>query len=194
MIILIIGGSKSGKSHLAQRVVKALAGDGSPGCGPMIYWATMEPTDGEDRARIEKHIADRAGWGFETVERGRDIARLPIPCSREASVLFDSVTALVTNELFGGIGAGTEPDAEDAKRRSLEGLIRLSESVRHFVCVADDVFRDGFSFDGMTETWRRALAEVVRGFAEHADTVLEVSCGLAKIRKGVMTPLYEEEK
>ena len=55
MKILIIGGSKSGKSRLAQRVVKTLAQG-----GPMVYWATMEPVDGEDRLRIEKHIRNDA--------------------------------------------------------------------------------------------------------------------------------------
>lgn len=191
MIILIIGGSKSGKSHLAQRVVKALAGDGSPGCGPMIYWATMEPTDGEDRMRIEKHLADRAGWGFETVERGRDVAAAPLPCPSGSSVLFDSVTALVTNELFGGKGGSSVFDPEGAKRRSLGGLLRLSESVKDLVCVADDVFRDGYDFDETTETWRRVLAEVLRGIAARADTVLEVSGGLIKVQKGAAPPLYE---
>ncbi len=114
MRILIIGGSKSGKSRLAQRVVKTLAQG-----GPMVYWATMEPVDGEDRLRIEKHIRDREGWGFETVERGCDIAAEPLPCPANASVLFDSVTALVTNERFGGLsGNPAELDAEGAEKRS----------------------------------------------------------------------------
>ena len=47
MNILLIGGSKSGKSHLAQELCRALG-------GPMIYWATMEPTDEEDRERIRR--------------------------------------------------------------------------------------------------------------------------------------------
>ena len=41
----------------------------------MIYWATMEPVDGEDRARIARHLDERAGWGFSTVECGRALAR-----------------------------------------------------------------------------------------------------------------------
>ena len=45
MNILLIGGSKSGKSLLAQEVTHRLAAG-----GPLYYWATMEPADGEDRA------------------------------------------------------------------------------------------------------------------------------------------------
>ena len=41
MKILLVGGSKSGKSGLAQRLCVRLAAG-----APMIYWATMEPVDG----------------------------------------------------------------------------------------------------------------------------------------------------
>ena len=60
MTYLLIGGSKSGKSHLAQQLCRSLG-------GPLVYWATMEPVDGEDRARIARHLDERAGWGFSTV-------------------------------------------------------------------------------------------------------------------------------
>ena len=65
MRILLLGGSKSGKSMLGQRLTRQLA-DG----GPMIYWATLEPRDTEDRAIVRRHLAERDGWGFETLERG----------------------------------------------------------------------------------------------------------------------------
>ena len=84
MRILLLGGSKSGKSMLGQRLTRQLA-DG----GPMIYWATLEPRDTEDRAIVRRHLAERDGWGFGTLERGRalpeadvvtyDIADLTIP-------------------------------------------------------------------------------------------------------------------
>ena len=85
MKILLVGGSKSGKSGLAQRLCVRLAAG-----APMIYWATMEPVDGEDRARIARHLDERAGWGFSTVECGRALERAALP--ERACVLFDSVT------------------------------------------------------------------------------------------------------
>ena len=64
MRLLFIGGCKSGKSSTAQRMARALA------CGkPMYYWATLEPRDGEDRAIVRRHLAERDGWGFETIEQ-----------------------------------------------------------------------------------------------------------------------------
>ena len=49
MRILLIGGSKSGKSTMGQRLTRAFAAG-----APMYYWATMEPTDDEDLARIAR--------------------------------------------------------------------------------------------------------------------------------------------
>ena len=40
---------------------------------PLYYLATMIPVDDEDRARIARHLSEREGWGFETIEQGRNI-------------------------------------------------------------------------------------------------------------------------
>ena len=95
MKILIVGGSKSGKSMAAQRIARMLAARGS--C-PAYYWATMEPSDSEDEKRIARHLEARAGWGFETIECGRNTSAFSASV-RGGCVLFDSVTALLANEL-----------------------------------------------------------------------------------------------
>ena len=192
MKILLVGGSKSGKSRLAQRLAKVLSAG-----GPMYYWATMEPVDNEDRERIEKHLVDRAGWGFETVECGRwlEAAPLPADCGR-AAVLFDSVTALVTNEMFGSsAGAFDEKNAAvlaaEARERSVRGLMRLADSFENTILVADDVFRDGREFDETTELWRKALAGALRRIAAEFDTVCEVTAGIPKPVKGSLPDGFE---
>ena len=63
MKIWITGGAGSGKSSLAQELAAVLAGD-----GPLYYVATMVPRDDEDRRRISRHIQDRSGMGFRTME------------------------------------------------------------------------------------------------------------------------------
>lgn len=138
MKILLVGGSKSGKSGLAQRLCVRLAAG-----APMIYWATMEPVDGEDRARIARHLDERAGWGFSTVECGRALERAALP--ERACVLFDSVTALLANEMF----SGAQPDAA-APERAAQELLALSCRAAHLVCVCDDIFRDGAAYDEWT--------------------------------------------
>ena len=66
MNYFLSGGAKNGKSSLAQRIVCAQP-------GPHYYLATMIPHDDEDLLRIRRHIDDRAGLGFATVECGTDI-------------------------------------------------------------------------------------------------------------------------
>ena len=68
MTIFLSGGAKNGKSTWAQRFAKQLQGE-----GPLYYLATMIPHDEEDEQRIRRHLQERDGWGFTTVECGRNI-------------------------------------------------------------------------------------------------------------------------
>ena len=111
MRILLIGGGKSGKSTMAQRLAAALSGD-----APRYYWATMTP-----HARIHRHVADRAGMDFITVERSFDLPAALPALDRHGTVLFDSVTACLSEQMF----PGPAPDA-DAANRVLRELLDIS--------------------------------------------------------------------
>ena len=175
MKILLVGGSKSGKSITAQRLARALSGG-----APMYYWATMEPADGEDLARIERHRQERAGWGFATVERARALPAALPELDVRGTVLFDSVTACLAAEMFPPEGA---PDADAAERVSAE-ILTVSAHFSSFVCVCDAVWSDGTVYDEWTERYRRGLAFVDRCLAQLCDNVLEVSAGCVICHKG----------
>ena len=70
MNIFISGGCKNGKSYHAQELARNMSREKSL---PLYYLATMIPTDDEDRARIRRHLSEREGWGFDTIEQGRNI-------------------------------------------------------------------------------------------------------------------------
>ena len=111
MTILISGGCKNGKSSLAQD----LACDGAKIAGSTpVYFATMIPHDGEDFARIEKHRTDRKNLGFETIECGKNIAQRAGECKNRV-VLFDSLTALVANELFDSDSSDSESSESESE-------------------------------------------------------------------------------
>ncbi len=173
MRILLLGGSKSGKSGLAQCLARDLAGGNS-----LYYWATMEPTDEEDQTRIRRHLADRAGWGFQTVERGRDLPGALHRLDPKGSVLLDSVTALLANEMFGSEIYDTAPE------RVTGDLLQLSRSVANLVCVCDDIFRDAGRYDPVTEQYRRGLARICRALAAEFEVTCEVVLGIPKIYRG----------
>ena len=163
---LVLGGSSSGKSMYAQRLARDLERDRRH-----YYLATMEPCDGEDRARIARHRRDRAGWGFETLEIPLDVGGAP---AEGGVVLLDSVTALVTNALFSPHGPG-QAEAEAFLIRGLERLIDRAEWV---VAVSDHVFSDGISYDLYTENYRRLLGHLHQWLAERAVQVTRLEAGI----------------
>lgn len=179
MTALIVGGSKSGKSSLAQELALSLAGT-----GPLYYLATMVPRDGEDRARIARHLEDRVGLGFVTVEQGKNLPGCLARANREGTFLLDSVTALLTNEFFPP-EKNYAPDYT-AGQRVGDDILSLARQVRHLVVVADDLFRDAARYDGTTESYRQALGGILCRLAEEAELMVEMTMGNPVVHKGVL--------
>ena len=175
MRILLIGGSKSGKSTAAQHLCRHLAAG-----APMYYWATMTPHDGEDEERIQRHRDDRAGLGFATVERSFDLPKGLAAIAPAGTVLFDSVTACLSEQMF---PYGGEMD-ERAGERVLAELLTVSRHPAHFIAVCDDIWHGGEDYEGWTETYVRELARICRGLAEEFDVVCEMTAGIARVWKG----------
>ena len=173
MKVYISGGCKNGKSMLAQKLARKLAGD-----GPLYYIATMIPHDDEDNHRIKKHLEDRDGWGFETIEQGREILKCLDMSEKNGTFLLDSVTALVQNEMF-------KEDKIDLKAgiRVAEELVEFAGKVKNAVMVRDYIFADAERYDMLTEEYRRALAMADKT-AKECDLVIEVCAGNYIVHKG----------
>ena len=177
MKIFITGGAKNGKSGLAQQLALKLAGD-----GPHYYVATMIPSDGEDRDRIARHLKDREGMGFETIECGRNIDTCLQNADCSGTFLLDSVTALMLNELFPDpTDCRMDPEAPDRCRLQLESFLRRTENA---VIVSDFIYSDGGRYDDVTRTYRQGLAGLDRMLAQNCDTVIEVCAGNWIVHKG----------
>lgn len=192
MIIFISGGAKNGKTTMGQDLTVALAGG-----GPHYYVATMIPADDEDHDRIRRHIEDRDGMGFETIEIGHNILscletpdrtgaeadsllQKPVDCN--GSFLLDSVTALLLNELFPD---PLSPDMDvEAAEKCGDDLVTFAKSVKDVVFVSDYIYSDAQRYDEVTETYRRCLASIDRELAAISDTVIEVSAGNIFVHKG----------
>lgn len=174
MRVLISGGCKQGKSTLAQRIAAFQ--------GPeRVYLATMRARDAEDHARILRHQRERAGMGFETVECASRMRQLIGQFSASTSLLLDSTTALLAEEMFGG-----DRDRVDlaASARVANDLVALMAHQPRIVIVSDAIYADGIRYDGWTEEYRRGLASIDRALAIRCDVVLEVLCGQRIVHKG----------
>ena len=176
MKVFISGGCKNGKSTYAEKTAVRL----SDKEGILYYAATMIPADREDEERIARHRRQREGLGFKTVEIKRDINRLADMCGVNDTVLLDSVTALLANEMFlpeGNID-------EEAYKKICAGLSELFLRVKNIVIVSDYIYSDGLAYDRLTEKYRSGLAEIDKFCAKACDTVVEACCGNFIMYKG----------
>ena len=58
----------------------------------------MTPRDSEDHQRVLRHIADREGWGFRTIERSTGLTAALPDIDKRGAVLLDSVGLRVPSE------------------------------------------------------------------------------------------------
>ena len=177
MTYFISGGAKCGKSSLAQDLSVALAKGGKH-----YYVATLIPSGREDDDRIKKHLADRDGMGFETVECFRNIMDCLETADKNGVFLVDSVTSLIQNSLF-PVEKNYEMDLDGANRCADE-LVAFAHTVCHAVFVSDYIYSDAERYSESTEIYRKCLADIDRRLAKVCDTVVEVSAGQLMIHKG----------
>ncbi|MBR5229310.1 MAG: bifunctional adenosylcobinamide kinase/adenosylcobinamide-phosphate guanylyltransferase [Firmicutes bacterium] len=183
MNIFISGGCKNGKSYHAQELARDMAREKNV---PLYYLATMIPHDEEDDARIVRHLSEREGWGFETIEQGTDICKALEGLTAEGRAvdprgvfLLDSVTALLSNEMFHSDGT---MDLDCGKRLASE-LTEFAARTGNTVFVSDYIYSDANLFDEFTENYRSTLAMLDRTLAKNCDRVIEVTYGFKYIYK-----------
>lgn len=160
MLIIVTGGSASGKSEYAENLV--------PNAGSRVYFATMEPFGAEAEARIARHRKLREGKGFETIECPVNIGDCFEAC-RGRHVLLEDLPNLVANEMFSSHAHSTAGIAAQ-----ILDLARISESL---ICVTGILTADGRIYDESTMKYLKELALIERTLAAQADRVIEVVCG-----------------
>ncbi|WP_300349068.1 bifunctional adenosylcobinamide kinase/adenosylcobinamide-phosphate guanylyltransferase [Clostridium sp.] len=176
MKILIIGGSKSSKSSYGELFSYRLSKKEK---GTLYYIATMNPYDLEDLKRIENHLENRKDYDFETVEKHRDLNEIIETFSENDTVLLDSLTSLVTNEMF-----NNENFNEFIASKIINHIVELGNKVKNMVIVSDYVFSDCIIYDSYTENFRRELGNITCNLAKNYDVVIEASFGNLIVHKG----------
>jgi adenosyl cobinamide kinase/adenosyl cobinamide phosphate guanylyltransferase len=167
VIVLVVGGTRSGKSEVAERIAARAGTD-------VTYVATGTPSDAGMRARIAEHRARRPAHGA-TIERPDDLAAALR--TAPGTVLVDSLGTWV---------AATDDFAVDTS--ALCDALRSRDGVT--VVVSEEV---GMSVHPPTEAGRRfadALGTVNRAVADVADDVLLVVAGRA-LRLSDVDPLLD---
>lgn len=175
MIIFVVGGAKSNKSSIGELLSSKLSNNTN-----LYYLATMNPYDKEDLKRIDSHIENRKDYNFITVEQKRDLHEVFNKFSIEDTVLLDSITSLLTNEMF-----QKDKINEDVSDKVINDIIKIGNKVRNLVIVSDYVFSDGIIYDKYTEIFKRELGKVNCSIAKISEVVIESSFGSLTFHKGM---------
>jgi adenosylcobinamide kinase/adenosylcobinamide-phosphate guanylyltransferase len=167
-LTLVIGGARSGKSRLAERLVEASG-------RARRYVATAEAWDDEMRARIAEHRARRAGW--VTVEAPHDLGYALAGAAAYEAVLVDCATLWLTNRML----AGADLAAEEA------GLAAaLGAGGAPVVVVTNEVGQGIVPDNALARAFRDAQGRLNQALAARAGLVVLAVAGLPLAVKGAL--------
>lgn len=181
MMVLVIGGSGSGKSEFAEREACVLGGEYG---GRKYYVAAMRVFDEEGQRKVERHRRMRIGKGFVTIEQFTDVFRAGERMGeRPRTVLLECMSNLVANEMFDGAGDGWRTAGAVAGKvvRDMEMLLGRTD---HLVVVSGNVFEDGIVYEEPVAEYIRAMGQVNQVLVSMADKVVEVAAGIPVVVKG----------
>jgi len=171
MLTLILGGARSGKSALAERLANDSGHD-------VVYIATAQARDGEMAARIAHHRARRpSSWSL--VEEPLALAAALREHARDGRLLLvDCLTLWLSNLL------GDAAPRFDIERAAL--FDALSDLPGDIVFVSNEV---GLGITPMGELTRRFVDEAGRlhqALAQRCDRAIFVAAGLPLLLKGTL--------
>ena len=172
MMILVVGGSGSGKSSYAEKTAVSLAQSGMK----KYYLATMQVFDDEGRKKVDRHRNLRNGKGFFTIEQPvRISSALEKMEDGDRAVLLECISNLTANEMFSEKKTMTEIQVTENVIRDIK---MLKEQTNHLVVVSNNIFEDGITYDETTTKYIRAMGKINQKLAALADRVVEVVAGI----------------
>jgi len=180
-LTFILGGARSGKSALAQRLASERAGE------HVLYIATLRETaevqaDAEMQTRITRHRANRpAAW--QTLVLGeepiRDIADALNPSADKPLVLLDCLSMFISGQLF--MSEALPMNAEDDALMLAGSLVQLQrESATDWIVVSNEVGLSVVPESAIGRLYRDALGRANQVMAGAADEVYWVVAGLVQ--------------
>ncbi len=165
-LTLIIGGARSGKSSLAEKMASRH--------DRVLFVATAQAGDAEMAERIAAHKASRPDT-WDTLEESLDVAgALARQSGNYDLVLIDCLTVWTANLMLED--ESTIPDYDAAS----DALLRAyDEGDTSWVVVTNEVGLGVVPPSESGRAFRDALGRVNTTFARHADRVISMTAGLA---------------
>jgi len=170
-LILLLGGARSGKSTLAERMAAELGED-------VLYVATAQAFDDEMRERIAAHRQSRP-QGWQTLEAplrvGEQLRALTLP----PVILIDCITLLATNALLTLPDDCTQAAANQVILAEIGDLLTVQHaSDSTWIMVSNEVGMGVVPPSRLGRLYRDALGAANQRLAHAADEVYLLVAGL----------------
>ena len=169
MIILVYGGSGSGKSAFAEKKITELNNSKAG----IYYLATMKVYDEEDRERVKRHKRQRKDKNFITIEQPKDILEVLSEIKdADSDILLECMSNLAANELFSdkvSYNYSDDKTIDEEKRfvkfkkvfeKIKKDIIYLKDFCKNLVIVSNNVFEDGIRYEDETMVYIKLLGDI----------------------------------
>lgn len=168
-VVLVTGGSRSGKSAFAQNLAEHVP-------GARTYIATCPLLDDEMRERARKHRDARQSHGWTTVEETNDLAQA-LQRAPAGTVLVECLTLWVNNLMYEAEQDGRTWSEPDMSTRALTVLAACRERQGTSVLVTNEVGWGIVPENALARRFRDIAGRCNQTVAADADEVWLVVCG-----------------
>jgi adenosylcobinamide kinase/adenosylcobinamide-phosphate guanylyltransferase len=178
-IILITGGSRSGKSMYAQCIAESIAGE-------RTYIATCPIVDDEMAERIRKHRETRRTRNWQTIEETTDLSAALAGAGEKKVILVDCLTLWVNNLMHERELEKKEMEEEEIVARCGEILDACHDLSGTVIFVTNEVGMGIVPDNAMSRRYRDLAGRCNQVMARSADTVVLMISGLPLLIKGAV--------
>lgn len=176
-IILVTGGSRSGKSVYAQRIAESFS-------GTRTYIATCPVIDKEIEDRVRKHKEARQSASWQTIEEMTDLAGALQRSRGSEVILVDCLTLWINNLMYEAEQEKKYLDEEAIAARCEDVLGVCSSITGTVIFVTNEVGMGIVPENPASRLFRDLAGRCNQSMANHADAVIFMVSSLPVYIKG----------